>query len=276
MKGKNILLAITVTLAVIMGLMSVSPQTVQSTYFKEVVDLRYASSSGMPTPEMLINGMALSGRWEGPGHAEVYLVTEEQRYLVVDTRKLPPLVQFDAYGIPFEAMCLESCAMPLIKPEKMIAVVYGPGVLSIDEYHYTAPTNPTGLAFCPNCERIEQPRVPNHSLLLPAILLALAVIGAHIMGHCCTRPKVKKALVITFFAGFILIIGIFGVAVAAPTGALSTTAKHAASVASALGVIAILAAAAFEVTRGRKSTLPVSDSQVWSELEEAEKKWLRK
>lgn len=274
MMWKRLILFATVVIGLVLTVMSVVPEKVDVGFFDREVNFKFAASSKMPVPSMVINGLALSGYWEGPGFAQVFLVVDGRKYLVMDTRELPEVIEFAGYGARFESMCKDSCRFSPGRPEEMFTIVSGPGMLSIDGYHYSVPLEPTGLAFCPNCKTVKQPATPDHALLVPVILLVLAVLGGHVMGHCCRRPELKKTAVIVFFSAFVVLSGVFGVAVAAPTTALAVTAKQAASVLAAFGVVVLIGIVAFEVlVREREKKKVVPDAEIWREVKEAEDRW---
>lgn len=269
---KRAVLFIAVVLAVVLGAMAFPDSYV--TFLDKSVSLTVASSSSLPHPEFAINGLALSGRWEGPGFAEVFVMVNGQRFLVMDTRQMPSVVELADFGTPFEVACIETCAMPTSRIDSMFVVLHGPGVLSISKYHYRVPSSPAGLVFCPNCKTAKEPVTPDHSLLLPVILLLLAVVGSHVAGHVCKKGSAKRVALWIFLGSFVVLGGVFGLSVVAPTAAFAVTAKMTASVLAALGVVGLLGVVAFEVLSvHNKEGILEKEHDVWRELEEAEDAW---
>ncbi len=270
MTWKKAVLLLTVVIAVILSIVSVRPSNLAE--LRESVDLQFASSAKLQFERSFpLRGLALSGSWEGPGSAQVWLVGEGKKYLILDTRSVPEVLEFSSFGTRFESSCYESCEIPSLNSEFLVVVLSGPGVLNIDSLHFAVPLDPTGLASCPQCKKIQQSDTPDHSLLTLVLMLVIAVIGAHSLGHYCKNPATKKVLVLIFLGAFIALGGVFGTAVATPTGAVAVVAKQAASVVAALAVIILFMITAAEAVRHKPVDPPKQD--VWKELEEVEEKW---
>ncbi len=272
---KKAVLVLTIVIAVILGIMTVRPSGVQVSEFREKAHVRLSGSDQIPFYHpFLMKGLSLSGSWEGPGFAQVLLLAEnEQKFLVMDTRTLPEVLEFSAFGTQFEGQCLETCSMTPVLPERLVVLISGPGFLSIDEYHFVVPLGPSGLAPCPNC-RVVQVDSSNHFTLLMILLLVISVVGAHALGHIAQNPRAKKILIMIFIGGFVALTSVFGVSVAAPTAAVAVVTKQAASILAALAVIVMFAIFGAEMLASKKSDGQRSD--VWKELEEVEEEWEKK
>ncbi|MCI0550758.1 MAG: hypothetical protein L0287_07375, partial [Anaerolineae bacterium] len=244
MMWKKAVIGATIVIAVILSIIAVKPSQVQRTEFVEEAHYRLTETKEIPflrTFEM--SGFGISGSWEGPGHAQVWLVENRDRYLVFDTRTLLETVELSAYGSSFEGACIESCDMPGVNPTALFVFISGPGMLSIDAFHYAVPLNPSGLAV----KTIQQSEAPDHSMLVLVMLLVVAVIGSHTVGHFFKNPVTKKVLVFVFLGAFLVLGGVFGVSVAAPTTAIAVTAKKAASICAAVAFIALFIMIAIEM-----------------------------
>ena len=275
MMWKKAVLVLTIVIAVILGIMNVNPASVQESRFNEKAHIRLSGSTEIPFyHSFLMKGLSLSGSWEGPGFAQVWLIAEDKKFLVLDTRTLPEILEFSAFGAQFEGACLQTCSMTPVMPEMLIALISGPGFLSIDEYHFVVPLGPSGLASCPNCKKVQSVNTPNHSTLLMVLLLVISVIGAHSLSHVTQNPKTKRVLIIIFIAGFITLSSVFGVSVAAPTAAVAVATQKAASVLAAFGVVGLFAILGMEFRASRKPEAAKPD--VWKDLEEAEERWEKK
>ena len=276
MMWKKAVLVLTVAIAVILGVMNVYPSSVQVSEFSEKAHVRLSGSDQIPFYHpFLMKGLSLSGSWEGPGFAQVWLLAENnQKFLVMDTRTLPEVLEFSAFGTQFEGQCLETCNMAPVLPEKLVAFISGPGFLSIDEYHFVVPLGPSGLVACPTCKKVVQVDTPNHSSLLMILLLVISVVGAHALGHMTQNPRTKRVLIIIFIGAFVALTGVFGVSVAAPTAAVAVATKKAASVLAALALIVLFAIFGAEMFASKKPDSPRPD--VWKELEEVEEEWEKK
>ncbi len=276
MMWKKVVLAATVLIAVIFTIISVNPSGVQVIEFSEKASIRTTETMTVPfLKDISLTGFSVSGSWEGSGYAEVWLVGEGRKYLVMDTLDLPKTIELSSFGTSFENVCIDSCKMPVLKPETLVLVVSGPGVLSIDSLHFVAPATATGLSLCPNCKRVTQSENPDHSLLAVVFLLVLAVFGSHLVGHICTGDRTKRILMGAFLVGFISLGILFGVSVAAPTTAIAVTTKKAASVFAAFGMLLLVAAIAVEVLVKNKEEV-ISKPDVWKDLEAAEEEWEKK
>lgn len=274
MNWKHVVLVVALIFALVIGLNSVQPGFVQVTEFTESANIKLGDSAFIPfSRDFEISGLALSGYWEGPGYAQVFLSDGETRLLVFDTRNLLGTIEFESFGSRFNAACMETCSFSPLKPKELVALVHGPGFLTIDSYHYSVPLSPSGLASCPNCKKVRQPVLPNHSLLVLIILLLGSVFGSHTLSHVCGSPHTKRLLLIVFLVGFLSLAGIFGSSVAAPTSAFAVGTKHAASIVAAFGVIILFVIAGIEMIVRKKEVPSDPDTRIWSELEEAEEKW---
>jgi hypothetical protein len=270
---KKAVIIATIVIAIVLGIISVKPAGTQSNELIEKTNYRIAMTKELPFLKPFpLNGFGISGAWEGPGYAEVWLVADdEKRYLVFDTHVLPTTLELSAFGERFEGVCIDTCRLPDIMPRRLFVLISGPGILSIDALHFAAPLNPSGLAI----QKIKQSDAPDHSMLVLVMLLAVAVIGAHTCGHFCSNPVAKKVLIFVFLGAFLVLGGVFGVAIAAPTTAIAVTAKKAASVCAAAAFIILFILLAVEMMQVNKDPVQASPS-VWSELENAEETWERK
>ncbi len=262
MSWKKAVLLLTAVLAIILGIISVRPSQVPVAEFRESADLRLASSAEIPFHRSIfLSGFALSGSWEGPGYAQVWLLGEDKKYLVMDTRDLPEVLELSAFGTSFDSACIETCSIPPLQPKSLFAIVSGPGVLSIDSYHFTVPLSPSGLALCPNCKKVQQSQTPNHILLLAVLLLVIAVVGSHSLSHCCRNVLSKRFLVVLFLAGFVALGGLFGVSVAAPSAAVVITAQKTISVFAALALLVLFLIGAVEMLVSHKKSDLAEDEE---------------
>jgi len=133
-------------------------------------------------------------------------------------------------------------------------------------------SSPTGLAPCPGCKQVTQPQLPDHSMLLVALVLAIAIFGSHSLSHCCKDSRSKKALIVLFFGGFIALSAIFGVSFVAPTAAIAVTAKKSASIFAALGVVVLIMIFVKEMLFSSK----LENAELWKNIEKQEDTWIRK
>ncbi|PIN74804.1 hypothetical protein COV18_06325 [Candidatus Woesearchaeota archaeon CG10_big_fil_rev_8_21_14_0_10_37_12] len=231
--------------------------------------------------------LAVSGYWNGLGNVQIWMHTQEKNYLAFDTNNLPSV----GYGIPFYNHCIETCELPISNVNMLTIHPSGPATLHINTYHVTKPTNPTGLAVCPGCKN-QQTNSPDHTLFLAALLLAITIIGAHVLHHKSPNIGTKKAFAILFISSFVVLGILFSFNMAAPTGAATTLVKQSASILSALSLIVLFVVAAIEIKQhnalnsiqeklvtSQKSTLPVQQTthvNIWNDLEEVEKKWRKR
>ncbi len=121
---------------------------------------------------------------------------------------------------------------------------------------------PSGLAV----KKVQQSKTPDHSILLIVLSLAIAVVGAHSLGHICRRPLTKRIVILVFLGGFVLLGGMFGMAVTSPTSAFAYAAEKTASVLSALGLVALFSILGAEFIFSHRH----------SENLEVEEKWERR
>jgi len=277
MMWKKAVLVLTIVIAVILGVMTVRPDKVTVSEFTEKAHVRLSGSNEIPFHHpFLMRGLSLSGSWEGPGFAQVWLIAEnDQKFLVMDTRTLPEVLELSAFGTQFEGICLQTCSMAPALPKRLIVLISGPGFLTIDEYHFVVPLGPSGLASCPNCKKISAFETPNHFTLLMILLLVISVIGSHVLSHVTQNPKTKKVLIVIFLAAFIALSSVFGVSVAAPTTAVAVATKKAASVLAALGLMILFAILGIEMLAPSKKP-ETTKPDVWKDLEEAEEEWEKK
>ncbi len=270
MTWKKIVLVLTVVIAVIFGLVSVHPANV--TELHESANVHLSASAKIPFKHSFaLKGLALSGSWEGSGRAQVWVVGEDKRYLVLDTSHIPEVIEFASFGTPFESACLQSCSIPPLNAEYLLVMLSSPGFLTIDSYHIAVPLEPTGLSACPDCKKIYQASTPSHFPLLLVLLLVISVFGSHVFGHYCESSNRKRISLIVFFGSFLVLGGLFGLSIVDPTGSVVMMVKNTASVAAALCVVALFVLAAAEYVGFRQHSPPKAD--VWKELEEAEEKW---
>lgn len=273
MMWKKAVIGATIVIAVILSIIAVNPSQVQRTEFSEEAHYRLSETKEISfLKSFALNGFGVSGSWEGPGYAQVWLVTKgPERWLVFDTRAMLETVELSAFGAGFDGVCVDSCDMPGVLPEQLFFYISGPGMLSIDSFHYAVPLNPSGLAI----KTIQQADAPDHSMLVLILLLVLAVIGSHTVGHFCGNPVTKKVLILVFLGAFLVLGGVFGVSVAAPTAAIAVTAKKAASVCAAVSFLILFTLIGVEMLQAEKESSQRSPS-VWNDLEDAEEEWQKK
>ncbi|MBW2969661.1 hypothetical protein KY319_00905 [Candidatus Woesearchaeota archaeon] len=269
MSWKKVVLALTVIIALIFVIISVRPTNFIELH--EKADVRVSSTAKIPySPPYAVKGFSITGSWEGSGSALVYIVGEGQRYLVLDTLVMPAVLEFSGFGTPFESVCMESCSVPPFKPEYVIVYLSGPGFLTINSYNVAVPLDASGLVSCENCKKISQTPSPNHFPILLVLVLVVAILGSHVLGHYC-QGAVRKRITLMIFLGSFLVLGsAFGLALAAPTANVIVVAKQSASIFSALCILALFGVISFEIFSHKES---FSKPDVWKELEEAEERW---
>jgi hypothetical protein len=273
MTWKKTVIGATIVIAIILSVIAVKPSQVQRTEFSEEAHYRLSETKEIPfLRTFALRGFGISGSWEGPGYAQVWLVTEgPERWLVFDTRVMLEAVELSGFGSSFEGVCDESCDMPNVLPKQLFVYISGPGMLSIDALHYAVPLNPSGLAV----KTVQQSDSPDHSMLVLVLLLVIAVVGSHTVSHYCSSPITKKVLVFVFLGAFLVLGGVFGVSIAAPTAAVAITAKKAASVSAAVSFLVLFLLIAAEMMHIGKQPVQQT-SGVWKDLEDAEEEWERK
>jgi len=252
MSWKTALVIIAIVISVIIGVISVTPYQVSQ--FSDGVQLKIISSSVIPLNyDFLITGMAMSGSWEGPGYARIFLESEDEQYLVFDTRKIEGVLEF-SMGTRFDFVCVDSCLTNPLKPKQLLVYLSAPGVLTIDRYHFTIPNHPTAFAICEGCSTVKTPTAPEHFMFVLALLLLVGIIGSHTLQHCCKPPIVRRMLAIVFLISFVLLGGVFGTSLVNPSSALVLNIQMVASVFAAFGVLTLLVIAGVELLshRGHK------------------------
>jgi len=251
---KKIVLAASCIMAVILSLIAFT----HNNEVREYVDVHLTHSQDLPFDHPYpINGMSLSGSWKGNGYAQAWLLADDKQYLILDTGK--------ATTSSFREACAESCRTQPVNPKRIHIEIFGDGELFIDEYQLNTASDALGLALCPTCKKVTQEQAPDHSLFLLVLLLLLAIIGAHVMSHCCSKPLVKLAITAIYIVSFLLLTTVFGVSVAAPTTQIAQVAKETASIFSALGVIILFALTAVELglLDGWTNTHPIDPEDEW-------------
>ena len=261
---KPILIAATL-MVVIMGLLSFKPAD-QFTDVTERTNLRITQTMELPFNQpFTVSGLAVSGNWMGPGFAQIWLVGQGEKKLVLDTDNLEQP--------HFEMACDESCKVNPIVPEKILLVVTE-GQLSLYDVHYAVPFEPAGMALCPNCRKVSQKGTPDHGVFMIVILLFISVVASQALTNSCTTQGRRRTVTGILVVSFLVLTTVFGVSVAAPTSELATTAKQGASIVAALGVLALFSIGIIEI---RKRDPPFDpQSKIWNALEEAEDEWERK
>lgn len=267
MTWKKVILVLSVVIALILTLIAVRPSEVAE--LREHTDVRLSHSAKIPFQHSFaLKGLALSGSWEGSGSAEVWLVGGEKRYLVLDTRSVPSVLEFSSFGTRFDSACTETCSIPPLQADYLLVILSGPGFLTIDSYHMSIPLEPTGFLSYPRT--VFDLPMPNHALFLISLLLFIAVVGSHTLGHYCQNPMTKRIVMMIFLGAFIALGSVFGVTLATPTTAFAVVTKQVVSVFAAFVLIALFVLAAYEIIMHKPSS-PKQD--VWKDLEEAEEKW---
>lgn len=256
-----------VSVALVLALSVLSVRSAME--FSEPVRLQFMSSSRVPVRYDAVNGLSLSGWWEGPGFAQVWLEGEGKQYLVVDTRRLTGTVEFAGFGARFEQECVQSCDVPVFRPGELAVFVSAPGVLSLDEVRVRVPEKPQGMMVAP----VDG---PNHSFVLLGVLLLVGIVGAHWVSRHAERSWVKRVLAGVFTVLFLSLLGVLGASFASPTSGVVAVAKGSASVMAALGLIALLVLGVLEIHAKKKYLVSIPSPDVWDELEEAEKGIKRK
>lgn len=257
MKFTKIIFASTIIMAIFLIAASLSNQ------FGEVVEepnLELSGSAVLPLTPRKTDGFAVTGRWEGEGYAKIWFETNLAEALAFDTRELEKASFFKQNS--FQEACMDSCNMPESTSSQLKVKIIGDGKLTLEKLHYATPQSPLGMALCPNCKKVAQVDEPNHSLLVIVLLLALSFFGSHTLRQYCKSKKTKYAMLGLFVLSFIIFAGLFSVTVAAPTSAVAITARRTASIFSALGVLALFAIIATEITRKSKEP-PEWEPDVW-------------
>lgn len=224
-------------------------------------DKKISSSEKFILETQDLKSLKISGSFVGSGSAQVWLVTDTDQYLAIDTRLL---------STKFENICAETCDLSSVN-SNYLSVYIEDGVLSLNEYKIKASSNPSGLASCPGCKKVKNNNLPDHYILLLTLLLAIGIFGSHSLHHCCKNSLSKKVLIGLFIGGFIMIMAVFGISLTAPAGA-AFIAKRAASVFAAIALMTIFVIAGFELNQIGKKSGPINPN-VWAELEEAEEEW---
>lgn len=251
MRWKTGILTSTVLMAALLILFSVNDN------FGEVIErpeITITGSSQLKLSERVVDGFALDGSWQGSGHAEIWLEGESGHKLAFDTRALESTGFFGRDT--FALACMETCTLPATKTKNLDVKIEGEGVLRLDGYHYSTPQNAIGLALCPNCKRVSQNQEPDHSLLVIVLLLAISILGSHVLHHCCHDRKVKLSLIAVFTISFVVLLAMFGITITAPTSAVALTFRRSASVLAAFGVLAIFTIIAIEFTIRKRDIKP--------------------
>ncbi len=243
---RKALLIIAVVLSALLVVMSVKPSNVNE--LNKPVHMSLSSSTSLDlNHDFRISGMALSGSWEGPGFAQVWLIAKEgEKFMLFDTRNLPRVLEL-SLGTPFEKACAETCNIPPVLAESLLVIISGPGVLNIDSYHFTVSSMATGLMVCPGCKKAKMPSTPDHSVLLLVVMLLIGLFGSHTLHHCCRNPIVSRFLILVFFSSFLMLAGVFGKSLLSPTGMVTGNFNMAASVFAAFGVLALMIIGVVEI-----------------------------
>ncbi len=266
MMWKKIVLVATLLLAVTAAV--VASRSSPAATFREPASIKVLESAEIPfTRPFLVKSLALSGSWEGPGFAQVWVVGQGRSHIVLDTRAFQNAIELSAYGTHFDGACVDTCAMTAMRPERLLFMVSGPGVLVIDAFHFSVPLEASGLAI----RRVEEVKSPDHSVVLIVVLLVAALLGAHYLSHTCRNPTMKRVLIFIFLGAFLATAGVFGATLASPTSAFTFVAKKAASVFAAGGVIALFVIGGAEMMSPRAPE--EAKQNIWKELEEAEEEW---
>ncbi len=228
---------------------------------EERVGAKFSRSSVVPLNVQSINGFSLSGSWTGPGIARVWISGEKKNYLVSEI--LPGA---------FESVCVDSCSFPALKNPELLIVIPSNSLFYVDSVHISLPDEPSALAFCPNCKSVRN--VPDHSILLLALVLLICIFGAHTMNHYCQNPSKKRLLSFVFIGGVVLMGVLFGTAVSL-SGAFAVVAKRSVSILSAFSIVLMMIIAGLEIV-SRSKPVNSSNADVWTELEKEEEKWEEK
>ena len=267
MTWKKAVLVLSVVIVLILTLIAVRPAEVAE--LREHTDIRLSHSAKVPFQHSFaLKGLALSGSWEGSGSAEVWLIGGEKRYLVLDTKSVPAVLEFSSFGTRFDSACTETCSIPPLQADYLLVILSGPGFLTVDSYHMSIPLEPTGFLSYP--KTVFDLPMPNHALFLISLLIFISVIGAHTLGHYCQNPVTKRIVIMVFLGAFIALGSVFGVTLITPTAAFAVVTKQAVSVFAAFVLIALLVLTAYEIIVHKQ---PGSKQDVWKDLEDAEEKW---
>lgn len=127
--------------------------------------------------------------------------------------------------------------------------------------------SPTGYSI----KQVAAYSEPNHSFILPGILLLIVVIGSHSLSHCCRHEILKKYLTISLAVSLILLVGVFGLSVFSPTGRVAMATQRLSSILAAVGILFVFIVGAFELLISQKND---KDAHKWDE--DAEEKWDKK
>ena len=101
--------------------------------------------------------------------------------------------------------------------------------------------SPTGLEV----RTISTVSVPQHSFLLPVILLIVAIIGSHTLSRCCKHKYLRKYYIGGLIGSSILLAGVFALSVFS-TPEVASTAHRMSSVLAAIGVFFVFAVGSLE------------------------------
>ena len=108
-------------------------------------------------------------------------------------------------------------------------------------------TMPTGFSSnCPNCLEVSGQTEPNHSYILPVVLLLIAIVGAHSLSDLSSKITAKKCLTFASIPAVFLLALVFGLSIASPTGQATIALQKISSIIAAFGVIFVFGVGAFE------------------------------
>lgn len=100
---------------------------------------------------------------------------------------------------------------------------------------------PTGMEV----RTVSKATEPQHSFLLPAILLLIAIVGAHTLSNCCKHQYLRKYYIGGLIGSSILLAGVFALSVFS-TPEVAATTQRLSSIVAAMGVLFVFAIGSFE------------------------------
>ena len=245
MSGKTLIVVAAVIMAV---LLSINGARLSSTTIYKPINRIVAESSIVALQEhSTLSRFAISGQWEGPGSARVFLLDGKQSRLVADTSKLGNM-----NAVHLSEVCVETCDFSGVIPKAIAVQIKGKGSLAIEGYTFNTESNVAGLASCSDCKKIEAVQTPDHAIFLISVLLLITIIGSHRLNHHSTRPMKKRAMAGVFIAGFVSLTALFGFSIFHPDGSIAVLTRYAASIFAAGGVLTLFIMGAFESVKEKE------------------------
>ena len=259
---------VVVAAIVMTALLCINGARLAATTLYKPINRVVGESSIIPLNEKAsLSKFAVSGRWNGPGTARVFLLDGKETRLVADTSKLAPNLN----SVYLSDVCVETCEVSGVVPEAIAVQIIGKGNLAIDGYTFTTESNVAGLASCPECKKVNAVQTPDHGIFLISILLLIGIIGSHRFTHHAVNSMKKKVMTGFFITGFMSLTALFIFSIFNPHGVVAVVTRYAASVFAAGGVLTLFVIGGFEIVREKEGH--EAEAAVWKELEHEEEEW---